>query len=125
MNKNRGFTIVELMVAVIVVGILASIVMFAFGSWRSGAAKAEVKNDLVAAVSKLRDYRNWNNAYPADQAAFASLYQVSGKLTMTYTLRASGASYCLNATSSAVSTVKFYIDSNVSTTPVAGTTSCT
>lgn len=124
MKRRRGFTLVELMVVISVIAILAGVVVFAFGSWRSSTAKTEVKNDLTSAVAKVKDYRNWKNGYPADQTAFNTAYQVSGQLTMTYTLRAGGASYCLQANSTAVPTVQYYIDSNVGTTPTAGTTTC-
>jgi len=121
MIRRRGFTIVELMVAVAIIGILASVVAFSFETWRSSTAKTEVKNNLTTAAAKLKDYQNWNSAYPADQATFDAAYQVSGEVTMTYTRRLDGASYCLNASSKAVNTVIFKIDSSVSATPAAGT----
>jgi len=123
MTRRKGFTIVELMVSIIVIVILASIVAFAFGSWRSSSARTELKNDLTSAAAKLKDYKTWNNGYPPDSATFTAVYQPSGQLMMTYALRAGGGSYCLNATSTAVSTVQYYIDSNISPTPTAGTCS--
>lgn len=108
MKQRAGFTIVELMVAISVLIILVGITGFSLSTWRSRTAATEVKNDLQAAVGKLRDNRTWNNAYPS---SLSSVFQPSGQVTMTYVLRGGGQSYCLQAASTAVSTVKYYYDS--------------
>lgn len=123
MKQRAGFTLIELLVAISVLLILAAITTFAFGNWRSRTATTEAKNDLQSAAAKLRDYRTWQNGYPATQSVFDTVYQPSGQLTMTYTLRGDGQSYCLKATSTAVPSVIYYIDSRNDTTPTA--TACT
>jgi len=120
-RHQSGFTIVELITVVIVISILAGIVVFGFRSWRTSIAQAEIKNELVNASSAIKMYRNSSGAYPA--ALINVPYTSSANVSLTYTLRGGGGSYCLNAGSVPVTTaVHYYIDTNVSLTPT--TTVC-
>ncbi len=115
--RQKGFTIVELIVVVIVIAILAMISVFAFGSWRTRTATTEMKNELYAASTSLKNHRNFKNVYPANLAAIP--YTPNSGVTLTYTLRSDGQSYCLDAGSTAVATAPhWYIDSSVGSTPV-------
>ena len=121
-HRASGFSIVELLVMIAVIGLLATITVFAFGSWRQRTAVTEVKNDLQAAAVSLKNTRNFDNAYPANQAALLANYQPSRNVTLTYTLRGGGTSYCLKAQSTADPGVVYYIDSAITTVPT--TTAC-
>jgi prepilin-type N-terminal cleavage/methylation domain-containing protein len=44
-HKHIGFTIVELLVVIVVLGILVSLSYFAFNSWRGRVAETELKSD--------------------------------------------------------------------------------
>lgn len=114
---RRGFTIVELLVVIAIVVALATITIFAFGSWRQRTAKTEVQNELYTVSSSLKNYLNFNNSYPATLATMQ--YSGNSNVTLTYTLRPGGTSYCLSATSMAVASVVMYIDSVNGTTPVS------
>lgn len=114
---RRGFTIVELLVVIAIVVALAMITIFAFGSWRQRTANSEVQNELYTAASTLKNYRTFNNTYPAALADMQ--YSANNNVTLVYTLRGGGASYCLSATSKAVTSVVMYIDSANGSTPVA------
>jgi prepilin-type N-terminal cleavage/methylation domain-containing protein len=119
-HKN-GFTIVEILVIVAVIAILASITIFAFGSWRARTAKTEVQNDLRNSNSAIKNYQTFNNALP-NAATFANTYTPSRNVTLTYALRGDNASYCLKGQSNVESSVVWYVDSLVSTEPT--TTAC-
>jgi len=120
-KHSRGFTIIEIMIVVIVVGILASIVIFGFGTWRTSIAKTEMKNELTNAASAIKLHRNLNSAYPALLSSIP--YTPSANVSLTYTVRGGGGSYCLNAGSTAITSLAhYYIDSNISLTPT--TTAC-
>ena len=110
-RREKGFTIIELIVVVTIIGLLAAVTVFAFGSWRSRTARTEVRNELLQASAALQNYRNFNNDYPL-AAAFSSVYTPGGSVTLTYIKRAAG-TYCLNGTSTADGNVKWYIDSAV------------
>jgi len=61
---QRGFTIVELLIVIVVIGILAAITIVAFNGVQSRASGAVLKSDLSNAQTQLGiDYTN-NQAYP-------------------------------------------------------------
>lgn len=120
-TASRGFTIVELLTITIVVAILAGIVIFGFSTWRTSVATTEMKNELVNAASAIKMYRNVNASYPAQLSSIP--YSPNANVSLTYTLRGGGASYCLNAGSTVVtSAAHYYLDSAISTNPT--TTVC-
>lgn len=119
MKQRRGFTIVEIMIVIVVIGILAAIVIISFGSWRTRTAQTEVKHELTTAVSAIRAYRTFNNVNPT--ALTDSAYKTNSNVTMSYILRGNG-TYCLNAQSIAVSSVRWYVET-INETPTTGTCS--
>lgn len=120
--KKHGFSLVEMVVVIVVIAMLAAMTVFFVSNWRSEAAETEVKSDLSNAAAALENYKNFNSSYPANQAAFASLYNNSDSVTLTYQRRANG-TYCVNATNKVRTAVRWNIDSNVSKTPRVGTCS--
>lgn len=117
--KRSGFSLVELLVVIVVLALLATLTTFFISGWRDSAAETEVKNDLMHAVSVLESYNNYNSSYPANQAAFDSMYQNTESVDMNYTRRVNG-SFCLNAASSVRTSVAWYVDSAVGTTARSG-----
>lgn len=118
--KRLGFSLVEMVVVVVVIAVLAAVTVFFVSNWRSEAAETEVKSDLTNAANVLEDYKNFNSVYPANQAAFNNLYNNTDTVTLNYTRRANG-TYCINGSSTERTNVRWYIDSNVSKSPNAGT----
>ncbi len=116
-RKSSGFTIIELLVVVVIIGILASLSVFAFGAWRSRVAEAEIKNDLHGVYAAMQSAKNWSNGYtvvPSD-AVFngtnndtRSIFTQSQNNTLTYRY-GDTAGYCIDAVSTAVSTVRKYM----------------
>ncbi len=122
MNKTqgRGFTITELLVVLVVIGVLVTITIFGFGAWRTRTAKTEVKSELTHIQTAIKNYRNFNNTYPAALSAIP--YVTKNGITVTYTPYASDAGYCLSAYSTEATTGTWYIGTTGSTTP--STTAC-
>ena len=89
---KRGFTIVELVVVIVVIGILASITTFAYRGWRQDNANTAVTTDLQAAAHAMDQYRNFNDVYPTT-AQLKSTYK--GKATVTVKALDSGKNFCL------------------------------
>lgn len=118
--KHRGFTLVELVVSIAVIGILAGVVVVSYGSWRTRTAENEVKNDLKQAVASLEDYKNFNDGYPTVAAGIPSTFTSSNNVTITFK-SSTLSTYCLQGKSEAVATVIYYASS---TKPTPSTTSC-
>lgn len=65
LKKNkRGFTIVELLIVIVVIGILALLVITTYSGITQKARDAERKTDINALQSQLEAYYATNNKYP-------------------------------------------------------------
>jgi prepilin-type N-terminal cleavage/methylation domain-containing protein len=117
-SDQKGFTVVELIVVVVIVVILASVTVFAFGTWRSRTARTEVQNELLQSAAAIQEHRAFNNNLPATQAAFNVIYTPGSAVTLTYIKRVDN-TYCLNGVSTKDSAVMFNIDSRNNTSQVA------
>jgi type IV pilus assembly protein PilA len=53
MVKNKGFTIVELLIVIVVIGILAAITIVAYNGIRTRARTATILSDLNGSVKTL------------------------------------------------------------------------
>lgn len=74
-HKIVGFTLIEVMVVVIILGILAAIVVPKFMSRPEQARIIKVKQDLVAIQSALDLYKLDNGIYPSTEQGLAALVQ--------------------------------------------------
>lgn len=92
-NANqRGFTIVELLIVIVVIGILAAITIVAYNGIQNRAADTTVKSDLRNIANKLAVFQADNNRYPT-AAQLDSLdfklanknYAISPATTMNFT----------------------------------------
>lgn len=73
-RKEKGFTIVELLIVIVVIGILAAIVIVTFTGVQKKARDSERKSDINAINSLLE-------VYYADNAVYPSLANVNDKTT--------------------------------------------
>lgn len=70
MKNSKGFTIVELLIVIVVIGILAAIVIVAFNGVQSSARLASVKSDLAGMAKQMELYKAKNNGqYPLNVTA--------------------------------------------------------
>ena len=61
---NRGFTIVELLIVIVVIGILAAITIVAYNGVTDKAKVASMKSDLANTNQQIMLYLGDNNVYP-------------------------------------------------------------
>lgn len=64
-NKNKGFTIVELLIVIVVIGILATLVIVTFTGIQQKARNSQRQTDINAVDSHLEAYYAESGAYPA------------------------------------------------------------
>lgn len=102
---SGGFTVVEVLVIVVVVGILATLVTLSIGNWRQRTAETEVKNDLTALASAMENARNFGSGYSATiPSTFKESENVSVELVYS-----TASTYCAEGENEVVSGVLFSI----------------
>ena len=106
---TQGFTIVELLIVIVVIGILAAITIVAYNGIRKRAGEAAVKTDVTNASKQLGVFAATNgdifptviNSCPSPATGAACVLSNSGN-TLSYTVTSdTQKSYCFSATNAA------------------------
>ena len=71
--RQRGFTLIEIMVVVVIIGILGAIVVPQFMSRPDQAKVTAAKTDIQAIATALEMYRLDNHSYPSTQQGLDAL----------------------------------------------------
>jgi prepilin-type N-terminal cleavage/methylation domain-containing protein len=108
----RGFTIVELLIVIVVIGILAVVTVVAYNGIQSRARSANAQSALSQINKRLAAYMVEYSAYP-DQSTFSNLFP---NTTTSYQYTGTASSYCVTATNG---TTDYKADSTA-TQPAAG-----
>lgn len=64
-KNNKGFTIVELLIVIVIIGILAALVLNSFRGVQERARDTERRTDVNAQAGQLEVYYTDNGGYPA------------------------------------------------------------
>ena len=102
MRSQRGFTLIEVVAAAALIGLLATMLMPSLSGANDRVKNAKLSNDLAAIDQAIQVYRMDTGKVPSELADLDSSY-LGGKLEfkdatgadLTYTADANGADYSL------------------------------
>lgn len=94
MKNNRGFTIVELLIVIVVIGILAAIVIVAYNGIQNKAYDTTAKNDLAVFKKKVENVKTMSTGelYPS-----SNVFTPDGSIIFTKSAYSTGVNnviYC-------------------------------
>lgn len=107
-GTRPGFTVVELLVAIVVIAILAGLTVVGYGKWRESVARTEVKADLKTVGGAMKTAKNFENGYPV---TLPSTFKPSQYVTVTY-ISGSATTYCIEGVSKIYSAIRYYLKEN-------------
>lgn len=112
--KQHGFTIIELLISIVIIGILATIGTLNYGYYQKSLTVSQVKSDLNGVNTAMENARTFKDAYPTYVADLAAnqTFTPSPTVTLSGGSYDGGKTYCVDAVSSRDPSVKYYIDSN-------------
>lgn len=119
-SRRRGFTIVELLIVIVVIGILAAIVIVAYNGIKARADEASLQSEVSQLNKKLLVYKVTNSdALPID--ASTGGFTVANNHTLYYRVTPDGKNYCLASSMQGDPTVAY---SATSTQPAVKKGTC-
>lgn len=105
--KQRGFTIVELIVVIVVIAILATLATLAYSKMRHDANRAAVEADLRSAAQAMEQYRNFHNTYPGLTKGSKIPNYNGGPVTIVYVQNTQGReNFCIEASNGPTGDIK-------------------
>ena len=113
---RKGFTIAELLVVIVVIGILAAITVFSYGSWQTSIAKIQVETDLKGAEAAMKKSRSENGEFPTE---IPSSFESNAEVTLAYAF-GDGASYCIQGQSTRSNSMTYHILSSATGSKING-----
>jgi prepilin-type N-terminal cleavage/methylation domain-containing protein len=112
-SKQTGFTIVELLVVIVVIGILAAITIVSYSGITQRANAATLQSDLKSASTKLAIYKAENDTYPPTQTDAENAGCLPASDGTVYDYSVTGDVYHLSATSVAAGSTAYHISSDI------------
>jgi general secretion pathway protein G len=76
LKKQKGFTLLEIMIVVIILGMLATLVIQSVGDRPDQARAVKVKNDIVALEGAIKMYRMDTYRLPSSEQGLKALSQL-------------------------------------------------
>jgi prepilin-type N-terminal cleavage/methylation domain-containing protein len=71
-NTTKGFTLIELMVVIAIIGLLSSIVLVSLKSARDKANTQKIRSDMKALITALEFYKTDTGKYPYEDTSSGS-----------------------------------------------------
>lgn len=82
-NHRKGFTVIELIVVIAVIGILASITVVSYGESQKRAQKSSYESNAQQVKLRLGDYFTDNNKYPVTKSDIVTYLSSTGSTSLS------------------------------------------
>lgn len=92
---KNGFTIVELLIVIVIIGILAALVIVAYNGIQNKAVETSVQTDVRNIVNKVEAYKSESGVYPIDSTQLDTIR--TGVAQSTYDLTTGNVMYCASS----------------------------
>lgn len=109
-SKQRGFTIVELLIVVVVIAILAAITIVAYNGISTRAVESTLKSDLSTGAKQIQMFKTTNGAYPGSTGEVNEGKGMKNSQNTALTYAGQPQTYCLSASSTRNANLSFYIN---------------
>ncbi|MEI6851168.1 MAG: type II secretion system protein, partial [Candidatus Saccharibacteria bacterium] len=113
-NRRNGYTIIEVAVVILIIGILTAISIISYGSWKQKTVATQLKSDLTMAASAMKDARTFGTSgYPSDITNVKSFKPSgnTGDVVVTGGSNDGGKTFCLSAEAPSYPSLHYHIDS--------------
>lgn len=115
-DERQGFTIVELLIVIVVIGVLAAISIVAYNGIQQKAREATLKSDLASAARLMAADNAQTGSYPLTAASVNNNQGLPSSSGTTYQFHSTGATYCITGTNKTTS----FAVSDSATNPTLG-----
>jgi type IV pilus assembly protein PilE len=129
-RSTRGFTLIELMITVAIIGLLASIALPSYSSYVARARRADARAQLVQAAQFMQRFYAANDSYSTNRAGGSVISSIPANLqrspadgTAVYQLNtsiAAAGTYAVTATASDYTLTMAPISGGVAATDACG-----
>lgn len=109
---RAGFTIVEVIAVIVIIGILAGISVVGYGAWQRQLASSVLQSDLQGAYGAMENARTFDDTFPS---AIPNTFQKQADVVLTFSSLSGDLQYCLTATHVGYPELSYYIASNQKT----------
>lgn len=97
-SDSRGFTIVELLIVIVIIGILAAITIVAYNGIQQRAKESALKSDLANVAKKMAVDSALNGSYALTAAAVDGGKGLPSSTGTSYQFQSTGSTYCITGT---------------------------